>query len=718
MAHKHSIYDSDVHFIIDPITRKIKSESGKVILMQNDHNSERFTFQIPRYIEGHDMSLCNTTEIHYVNTDSENKRNQNEDIYPVTDLQVSPESEDIVIGSWLISQNATTYSGALNFIMRFACVNDKQELEYQWFTDVYSVIQIAKGIYNVDVMTNNDDPDLLAAWKKECLELTTNATTEICNEAIEKTTLIRDEAVNTLSGIRNEAVDTMNNICSEAKTEMVEVRDEAVAAITNIRNEAIDTSNETDEAISEFSKKLSDTVFMVNFETGDLEYESQNYTFSVNPVTGNLEWEYVGTPSGGIVGLADQLAKSKSDAIVLTAEGESIVVEDSSDDPLQVLRVFGKTTQNGTPTPDAPVPLVSVGDAGSVEVGVYGKNLLGLLPDKVVTKSGLTGTINADGSITVNGTPNKAYATCYFATISLEPGTYFVSGGVATDKMYAQVVIIDSEGNRKYYSNRRFVIDGTESSVEFTIQAGEHTDTISNYTVYPMLNLGSIALPFEPYKAKQTLTISTPNGLPGIPVTDASLANYTDADGQMWCSDEVDFERGVYVQRVAMLEFDGDEVYQVWTTQNGLRNRYMYNITSLNILPLIATKSVMKCNALSAGMMSTAYNEIDDNVVFFDITSSVSSGNKYIGFCSSKFPKRDDFRAYLTENPITVLYILATPIETPLTSDILSTYSMLHSNYPVTTVLNDAGAHMEFGYNADPKNYIDTKLAEIRALIS
>lgn len=589
MAHKHSIYDNDLHFIIDPITRKIKSESGKVILMQNDHNSERFTFQIPRYIEGHDMSLCNTTEIHYVNTDSENKRNQNEDIYPVTDLQVSPESEDIVIGSWLISQNATTYSGALNFIMRFACVNDKQELEYQWFTDVYSVIQIAKGIYNVDVMTNNDDPDLLAAWKKECLELTTNATTEICNEAIEKTTLIRDEAVDTLSGIRNEAVDTMNNICSEAKTEMVEVRDEAVTAITNIRNEAIDTSNETDEAISEFSKKLSDTVFMVNFETGDLEYESQNYTFSVNPVTGNLEWEYVGTPSGGVVGLADQLAKSKSDAIVLTAEGESIVVEDSSDDPLQGLRVFGKTTQDGTPTPDAPVPLVSVGDAGSVEVSIT---------------------------------------------------------------------------------------DGTEDNV-------------------------------------QSLTLQTPNGLPGIPVNDASLATYTDADGQMWCSDEIDFERGVYVQRVLC-----DRVKSSMT--------WKYSNDTLRFFATDSRYTKAKDNKETAFCTGEYYNTHFNNPV---CSSIVGLPDMCMGYVNDTTPGygykygalNDDveaWKAFLDENAVYTLGILATPIETPLTSDILSMYSMLHTNYPVTTVLNDAGAHMEFGYNADPKNYIDTKLAEIRALIS
>lgn len=42
----------------------------------------------------------------------------------------------------------------------------------------------------------------------------------------------------------------------------------------------------------------------------------------------------------------------------------------------------------------------------------------------------------------------------------------------------------------------------------------------------------------------QQLAISTPNGLPGIPVD--SGGNYTDASGQQWVCDEVDFEKGTF----------------------------------------------------------------------------------------------------------------------------------------------------------------------------
>ena len=106
----------------------------------------------------------------------------------------------------------------------------------------------------------------------------------------------------------------------------------------------------------------------------------------------------------------------------------------------------------------------------------------------------------------------------------------------------------------------------------------------------------------------------------------------------------------------------------------------------------------------------------------------MSWAGAYIGITDTSFTSVDDVNAYIAENSITVLYILATPIETPLTESELAVYQSLRSNYPVTTVLSSDNAYMEFSYNADPKNYIaaehakmeaafDAKLAEIIALL-
>lgn len=55
-------------------------------------------------------------------------------------------------------------------------------------------------------------------------------------------------------------------------------------------------------------------------------------------------------------------------AIQLEASGSEITLSDSADAPLMALTVYGKTTQNGTPEPAAPVELVSVGDGGKFTI--------------------------------------------------------------------------------------------------------------------------------------------------------------------------------------------------------------------------------------------------------------------------------------------------------------------------------------------------------------
>lgn len=163
MAHKHSVYDSDTHFSINPITRALKNEaSGKTSVVQYDHNSERFTFEIPRYVEGHDMSLCNSIRVHYINIDARTKE-QVSGVYEVDDKQISPNDSNVVVCSWLISRNATQLVGSLNFLIRFACISDGI-VEYAWNTATYTNIYVSSGI-NADETFEDDYADVIEQWK-------------------------------------------------------------------------------------------------------------------------------------------------------------------------------------------------------------------------------------------------------------------------------------------------------------------------------------------------------------------------------------------------------------------------------------------------------------------------------------------------------------------------------------------------------------------------
>ena len=172
MPHIHNVTDSDNKFIIDGISRAIKNAStSKTTVMQFDHNSEVFTFEVPRYIEGHDMMLCNRVEVHYLNIDTVTKE-EREGIYLVDDLAVSTDDENKLTCSWVISQNATGLVGSLNFLLRFICLTD-DVIDYVWNTAIHSGIYVSKGIYNSDIVAEQYI-DTIKAWENR-LEVVENS---------------------------------------------------------------------------------------------------------------------------------------------------------------------------------------------------------------------------------------------------------------------------------------------------------------------------------------------------------------------------------------------------------------------------------------------------------------------------------------------------------------------------------------------------------------
>lgn len=162
MEHLHPVTDTDAHFVINTITRDISAVSGKTALIQGDHNSERFTFELSsRYVERHDMSLCNVVQVHYINGKSAGIC----ELKPV----VSEEDTDKVVMTWLISNNATKYSGALRFLIKFKCISDAGEVEYEWNTQIFDGVKISEGINNGEYIAEGY-PDILEQWRNELLE--------------------------------------------------------------------------------------------------------------------------------------------------------------------------------------------------------------------------------------------------------------------------------------------------------------------------------------------------------------------------------------------------------------------------------------------------------------------------------------------------------------------------------------------------------------------
>lgn len=151
MALKHNVRDMDKHFVVNAATRKIVKETdAKVHLMQYDHNSEVFTFEVPLEIENHDMSLCDVIQVHYENTStgtSSSVRRTYRGVHEIKKEDINVE-EDVITFSWLISDNATTFAGILKFQLKFICYDDADAgIEgYKWHSDVNEDISIKAGL--------------------------------------------------------------------------------------------------------------------------------------------------------------------------------------------------------------------------------------------------------------------------------------------------------------------------------------------------------------------------------------------------------------------------------------------------------------------------------------------------------------------------------------------------------------------------------------------
>ena len=265
-------------------------------------------------------------------------------------------------------------------------------------------------------------------------------------------------------------------------------------------------------------------------------------------------------------GDAINAVKARQNILVGTETGNPISVDDAFPAPLCTLTVYGKSTQDGTPTPDAPVPIVSAGDGGSVAVTLSDKN-------------GKT----------------------------------------------------------------------------------------------------------------QTLTLPTPNGLPGIPVTSGD--NYTDSTGQQWVCDEVNLEKGVKVQRVNRLKLDALS----WRYELTPTNKADTFISDVPALQDGTTRGYSLCQY--AVFDSVAYDvEMKESCRCYVWIKSVTLQFK----AGSGVNSVDAFSEWLKARPdASIFYCLATPIETPLTPDEIAAYKALTAYAPDTVVQAGDGAGVKLGYQRD-----------------
>ena len=403
------------------------------------------------------------------------------------------------------------------------------------------------------------------------------------------------------------------------------------------------------------------------------------------------------------IGAADE---AQQNILVGSETGNPIAVDDAFAAPLRGLTVYGKSTQDGTPTPDAPVPIVSAGDGGGITVKVTGRNILDMRNSgKSVTNSGVTYTRNADYSFTRAGTATESTGNVWMAGGYLTKPKADLSNvfcvllkGVKYSIKDCVLLATSPAGSALVARNENFV---PTQDMYITGVRNENFIVGKTYNdiVYPAVYVGEKALQYEPYR-EQLLTLPTPNGLPGIPVT--SGGNYTDPSGQQWVCDEVDLERGVRVQRVKVKELSPDDAWTYRKLDSG-NNNFQKRILGSDM-----AKSGPPCFCNMLPFKGLIWNDNIQNLPkiyanSMEITASFPP--------SSEYSSLEAFKKLLTNVKSIIYYCLATPVETPLTPAEIAAYKALTAYAPDTVVQASDGAGVMLEYQRDVNIAINWKTA-------
>lgn len=214
------------------------------------------------------------------------------------------------------------------------------------------------------------------------------------------------------------------------------------------------------------------------------------------------------------------------------------------------------------------------------------------------------------------------------------------------------------------------------------------------------LSVADATTTYETYVTPQTFLSA--RTLRGIPVE--SGGNYTDSNGQQWVCDEVDLERGVYIQRIGETVFDENQVYHLNEYRLSSEGKYVFGCSHSGLA------------VSDAPVMSDRFNHVRWDR--WNLTTATQDIVCYTGVAffffllDQSIQTVDAFTEYMASHPTTVQYILNTPIVTPI-SEYLTIYKKLHTNYPNTTILNDSGAWMNVKYAADLGIYIRNTVKEL-----
>ena len=343
-----------------------------------------------------------------------------------------------------------------------------------------------------------------------------------------------------------------------------------------------------------------------------------------------------------------ELADKKITKFYASNQGETHV-SDSDKGLIQDLKIYGKSKQDGEPSPSNPVEIKNVVNP---TIKVIGKNLWkihengyinntnGDIADSHIELYGVTDFIKMKKNIVVQSKSFDKTSNYAFA---------FRLGFYDSEKKWIQNIIIQTLSNPN-------VVDISS----FHISKAEYIRVSAPNTIFEDLQIeyGAQASEYEPYKEQ---SIALPITLNALPVS--SGGNVT-IDGQQYVSDYIDVERGKVVRCVKREPL----------SKNGRLSSsspfYTYNLPSAK--PKAITEVFALCNLAQFNSITTSNSRIGIS----------SDGSNSLRMRLDGYATLEQYTRLSAE----IIYELATPIEEDLTSEQVETLKMLSTYYPITNI--------------------------------
>jgi hypothetical protein len=349
-----------------------------------------------------------------------------------------------------------------------------------------------------------------------------------------------------------------------------------------------------------------------------------------------------------------ELADKKITKFYASNQGETHLA-DSDKGLIQDLKIYGKSKQDGEPSPSNPVQIKNVVNP---TIKVIGKNLWkihengyinntnGDIADSSIKLYGVTDFIRMKKNIVVQSKSFDKTSNYAFA---------FRLGFYDSEKKWIQNIIIQTLSNPN-------VLDISS----FHISKSEYIRVSAPNTIFDDLQIeyGTQASEYEPYKEQ---SIALPITLNAIPVS--SGGNIT-INGKQYIADYVDVEKNKRVGYTLSRQISPDEI-----EDQILGKGSCYIIDNRIVKPSTAGEiGNIMCSHLMQGSWS---NVVDKGIQGISINERAN----YIGITITGCKTVDEYKEFFRNNNVTIMYQI-----NPVYNDLLEKNSELSTYYPVTNI--------------------------------